>query len=69
MQTNFMQTKIKYDSSIFKEWSENWFDEVKVITLLLAIRLQKKLGELNDEIKKQLVEDAKDYELRGVFDE
>lgn len=34
MQTNFMQTKIKYDSSIFKEWSENWFDEVKVITLL-----------------------------------
>lgn len=69
MQTNFMQTKIKYDSSIFKEWSENWFDEVKVITLLLAIRLHKKLGELNDEIKKQLAEDAKDYELRGVFDE
>ena len=64
-----MQTKIKYDSSIFKEWSENWFDEVKVITLLLAIRLHKKLGELNDEIKKQLAEDAKDYELRGVFDE
>lgn len=69
MQTNFMNTAIKYDSMIFKAWSEDWFDEVKVITLLFAIRLCKRVKELNGEIKKQLLEDAKEFELRGIFND
>lgn len=69
MQTNFMNTAIKYDASIFKLWSEDWFDEVKVITLLFSIRLCKRVKELDGEIKKKLIEDAKDFELRGIFND
>ncbi len=69
MQTNFMNIAIKYDSTIFKAWSEDWLDEVKVITLLFGVRLSEKLEELNGEIKKQLLEDAKDFEVRGVFND
>lgn len=59
MQTNFMNTAIKYEPSVFKAWSEDWVEEVKVIILLFAVRLCKRVDELDGETKKQLLEDAK----------
>ena len=64
-----MNTAIKYEPSVFKAWSEDWVEEVKVIILLFAVRLCKRVDELDGETKKQLLEDAKDFELRGVFNE
>ncbi len=69
MQTNCMNTAIKYEPSVFKAWSEDWVEEVKVIILLFAVRLCKRVDELDGETKKQLLEDAKDFELRGVFND
>lgn len=69
MQTNFMNIAIKYDPLAFKAWSEAWFEEVKVIILLFAVRLCQKVDVLDGETKKQLLEDAKDFELRGIFND
>ena len=54
---------------IFQFTSEDWVEEVKVIILLFAVRLCKRVDDLDGETKKQLLEDAKDFELRGVFND
>lgn len=37
--------------------------------MLFAVRLCKRVDDLDGETKKQLLEDAKDFELRGVFND